>query len=205
MILKVSETYRTQSSASPDYAQLSYSPQHQQHQRRQQHSNRVHYEQEPVAPRSSSTSNEIIAYVNMPSTTRSPSHQQQQQQQQQRHYENYQRQHLSPPASNQHQHHNPIMKSLSKSESKLDSWRLWPDYTVEQETDTSVMSNLVETTSPPHVLTAPPHQPTANSNNSWIKTFASSSNADSCRFGYLKFFFCSIKKLEHSNICLKIF
>ena len=183
MILKVSETYRTQSSASPDYAQLSYSPQHQQHQRRQQHSNRVHYEQEPVAPRSSSTSNEIIAYVNMPSTTRSPSHQQQQHQ---RHYENYQRQHLSPPASNQHQHHNPIMKSLSKSESKLDSWRLWPDYTVEQETDTSVMSNLVETTSPPHVLTAPP-QPTANSNNSWIKTFASSSNADSCRFGYLDF------------------
>ena len=190
MIVKVSETYRTQSSASPDYAQLSYShsPQHQQqHQRRQHHSNRVHYEQEPVAPRSSSTSNEIIAYVNMPSTTRSPSHHQQQQQ---RHYENYQRQHLSPPASNQHHHHhNPIMKSLSKSESKLDSWRLWPDYTVEQETDTSVMSNLVETTSPPHVLTAPP-QPTANSNNSWIKTFASSSNADSCRFGYLDF--CSI-------------
>lgn len=47
--------------------------------------------------------------------------------------------------SNNHsmsQYSPPLSKNLSKSESRLDSWRLWPDYTVEQETDTSIMSNV---------------------------------------------------------------
>lgn len=97
-------------------------------------------------------------------------------------YHHYENASPVPPQHHQQQQMSPLnnrmSKSLSKSESRLDTWRLWPEYAVEQETDTSVMSNAAEPGGGAFI-----HSAAANSNNSWVKTAAT--GADSSRLlGY---------------------